>query len=405
MSTKAPALSPTMCCDRALDDDSGTHVAFDFQAAIGYPLTLHLSPWQSATPFAWESRVDGELVASGSFLSPVGIGWEMLASTHAETLLTGMPDSVREVIRIAPFMGVELAQVCGQLPAAQELAVSSPLLFILLAERGVQEAWTPDSFARLLGERQAVQCAAIGLPQSKAYAKLLRRCTLWPMIPRDMWELTRSLHRDDDVALLRHHAPLNLAHLLFLARYEGERWPGLLKLVDETLEGGTPRPGAHIWLKRMITDTARMLPATPQALYRVRTMAALQALHDHRIRRFNANLRGDGGQQSASELERRHGPYPSPPLPGIESIVPITSWQALLREGQGMGHCVGSYDRSVALGNVAIYHMHHPQALTIAIAPQGKRWDLIEARGVRNAMPLGEAQEAIQAWLNKQKLK
>ncbi|MGM0855869.1 MAG: PcfJ domain-containing protein [Pseudomonadota bacterium] len=381
------------------DTPADTRVAFDFQAAIGYPLTLHLSPWQSATPFAWESRVDGERVASGMFLSPLGIGWEMLASTHAKTLMAGMPESVRAVIRIAPFLGVELAQVCGQLSAARELAVSSPLLLIMLVEQGVQEAWTPEIFERLLAKPQSLQCAAIGLSQSKSYAKLLRRCVLWPMIPRDLRELSRTLLRANDVALLRHRAPLNLAHLLFLARYEGERWPGLLGLIDETFEGHTPRPGAHSWLKRMINDTARMLPATPQALYRVRTIAGLQALHDRQIQRFNADLRGDGGMQSAVELQHRHGLYPTPPLPGTDTIQPITSWQALLHEGQCMGHCVGSYDRAVALKNVAIYHMDFPQALTIAIAPQGKRWGLIEARGVRNAMPLNEAQEAIQAWL------
>ncbi|MYL25125.1 hypothetical protein GLV89_15220 [Halomonas alkaliantarctica] len=374
-------------------------IAFDFQAAVGYPLTLRLSPWQSATPFAWQSDVNGEPVASGTFLAPIGIGWALLATTHAEELMAGMPAGVREVIRLAPFLGVELAQVCGQLSAARELAVSSPLLLILLVERGVQQSWTPAFFAHLLGQRQAVQCAAIGLPQSKAYAKLLRRCVLWPMIPRDLRELVRPLHRNDDRALLRHHAALNLAHLLFLARYEGERWPGLLALIDETLEDDIPRPGVHLWLKHMITDTARMLPATPQTLYRIRTLAELQALHDRQIQRFNADLHADGGQQSAAALQCRHGDYPAPPLPGTQTITPLTSWQALLQEGQRMGHCVGSYDRSVASGRLAIYHMAAPQALTIAIAPQGNHWVLSQARGVRNAMPLAEAQEAIQAWL------
>ncbi|MDR5900427.1 PcfJ domain-containing protein [Halomonas vilamensis] len=381
------------------DTPPDTRVAFDFQAAVGYPLTLRLSPWQSATPFAWQSDVNGEPVASGTFLAPIGIGWALLATTHAPALMAGMPESVREVIRLAPFLGVELAQVCGQLRAAQELAVSSPLLLILLVERGVQESWTPAFFDHLLGKRQAEQCAAVGLDNTNACAKLLRRCALWPMIPRDLRELVRPLHRNDDTVLLRHHASLNLAHLLFLARYEGERWPGLLVLIDGTLEHDTPRPGAHLWLKRMITDTACMLPATPQALYRVRTAAALQALHDRQIQRFNADLHADDGQQNAAALQRRHGDYPAPPLPGTKAITPLTSWQALLQEGQRMGHCVGSYDRSVAHGRLAIYHMQAPQALTIAIAPQGNHWVLSQARGVRNAMPLDEAQKAIQAWL------
>ncbi|CAM3966065.1 PcfJ domain-containing protein [Vreelandella rituensis] len=399
MPMKALALPSPTSCPGAPVNDPGTHVVFDFQAAVGYQLTLHLSPWQSAAPFSWESRVDGEPVANGTFLAPLGIGWEMLSTTHSEQLMTGMPESVRSVIRVAPFLGMELAQVCGQLEAARELAVSAPLLLILLVDRGIQAAWTPAMLAQLLGERQAVQCAAAGLPEAKSYAKLLRRCQLWPMIRRDLLELMRTLHRADDVALLRHHPSLNLTHLVFLARYEGGRWPGLLVLIDGIVEGHRPRPGASAWLQRMLTDTSRMLPMHPQALYRVRSLAGLQALHDRLVQRFNARMRGDNGRKSAINLQHCHGDYPAPPLPGNDAITPITSWQSLLGEGQRMVHCVGSYDRAVALGHLALYHMHDPQAVTIAIAPQGKRWVLSQTRGARNTMPSAEAQQNIQAWL------
>ena len=143
-------------------------LVLDCQAATGYPLTLYLSPWQSEMPFAWESRVNGKLVASGEFLSPSGIGWELL-STDADILMSGMPETVRSVIHAAPFLGVELAQVCGQLEAAQELAASSPLLLILLVERGAHEGWSRKTFTELLAERQTVQCSVIGLPESKAW--------------------------------------------------------------------------------------------------------------------------------------------------------------------------------------------------------------------------------------------
>lgn len=49
-----------------------------------------------------------------------------------------------------------------------------------------------------------------------------------------------------------------------------------------------------------------------------------------------------------------------------------------------MVHSIGSY-HAAALGHLAIYHMHDPQS--VAIAQQGKRWVLSQARGVRNTMP------------------
>lgn len=147
----------------------------------------------------------------------------------------------------------------------------------------------------------------------------------------------------------------------------------------------------------MLADTSRMLPATSSALDRVRSTLDLQRLHDRLVQRFNAELTSDN--RHALELQRRHGDFPTPPLQGTETITPITSWQGLLDEGQRMVHCVGSYDRAVALGHLAIYHMHHPQEGTIAIARQGNRWVLSEARGVHNTMPLITSLGAIQVWL------
>ena len=321
-------------------------------------------------PFSWESRLEGELVACGAFLAPLGIGWELL-STDAEILMSGMPETVRSVIHAAPFLGVELAQVCGQLEAARELAASSPLLLILLVERGVHEGWSRKTFEELLAERQTVQCSVIGLPESKACAKLLRRCALWPMSRRNLAALVRTLQQKEDTALLRHHTSLNLAHLLFLDRYEGPRWPGLLELINDCLVAQPTPPGSAAWLQRMLAETTRMLPATSSALDRVRSTTDLQHLHDRLVQRFNAELTSDN--RHALELQRRHGDFPIPPLQGTETIFPITSWQGLLDEGQRMLHCVGSYDRAVGLRHLAIYHMHHPSEVTIAIASQGNR--------------------------------
>ncbi|BBI60553.1 hypothetical protein HSBAA_18590 [Vreelandella sulfidaeris] len=288
----------------------------------------------------------------------MGIGWELL-STDAEMLMSGMPEAVRSVIQAAPFLGVELAQVCGQVKAAQELASSSPLMLILLVERGVHESWSREAFVRLLAKRQAIQCSAIGLPESKACAKLLRRCALWPMSRRDIPALIRTLQHKEDTALLRHHPSLNLAHLVFLTRYEGPRWSGLLVLIDDCLVARPTPAGTSAWLQRMLTDTSRMLPTSSLALDRVRSATDLQRLHDRLVQRFNAGLKNDN--HHALELQRRHGDYPTPPLQGTENITPITSWQGLLGEGQRMMHCVGSYGHAIALGHLAIYHLHHPQ--------------------------------------------
>lgn len=67
-----------------------------------------------------------------------------------------------------------------------------------------------------------------------------------------------------------------------------------------------------------------------------------------------------------------------------------------------MRHCVGSYSSAVANRQVAIYHLQQPEPVTIAIAPQGQRWALSQASGVRNAPLSKQAQHFIHVWLTEQ---
>lgn len=405
MNTAASCLHKVIKRWRRPVDAQPPPIAFDFHAAVGYPLTLHLSPWQSPTPFAWESYSEGKRIARGEFLAPAGIRWDMLVASQETSLMAGMPDRVQHVIHTAPLLGLELAQVCGQSSSAYELADASPLLLILLVDTGVQQGWSADHFNDLLAQKQTVQCAAAGLPKSSAVARLLRRCHLAPLGRRELLEIQRTLHQMEDIRLLSHHPTPRVVHLSFLARYERDRWPGLPKLVEEALLDPDSRliPGRSTWLHRMLTDTLQMLPGeNPRAMRAITTSDQLQALHDRLVERFNARLRDDKGYRRADQLQRRHGDYPAPPLAGNESIVAITSWQGLLDEGKQMSHCVGAYDHLVALGQVAIYHMGSPHHVTVAITRQGHRWAVSQARGPHNAMPSTQAQALILAWLENQ---
>lgn len=375
-------------------------IRFDLEPALGYSLRLHLAPWESDSPFHWRSEAGGEWIASGGFMEGPGIGWGLLEETHGPELMRGMPASVRRAIAAAPFLGVELAQVCGALSAARELATSSPLLLILLVEWASENGLTRPELAGCLAQKQPVICDSVGLPGSQATAKLTRRCALRPMIRRELLELRRTLNRPDDSSLLRHYQALCLEHLVFLARYEGPRWPGLLAVVDGILEAQQPRAGQAAWLHRLLADTERMFNGSPQALQRVANLQDLHTLHDRLVDQFNDQFDQAGRASSAAAIQSQYGDYPSPPLPGHGELAPVDSWEGLLKEGQRMRHCVGSYHRAVAAGRIAIYHLSSPEPVTVAIQTQGGGWGLREAKGRYNAMPSAEAQRQIQNWLS-----
>lgn len=376
----------------------------DFSRAVGYPLTLHLASWQADTPFAWHSLSEGQCLARGCFLEPPGIGWKMIQKIQSDHQLEGMPESIRAVIHLAPFLGVELAQVCGQIGAARDLAASSPLLLVMLVEGGAFEAWTPDTFTRLLSKKQAELCVEVGLPGTNSCARLLRRCELHPFTRGELKEVKRALKSSRDLALLSHHNPLCLEHLLFMARYNGVRWSGLLGLVDCILESDAssyrrPRPGATTKLQGTLRDTVRMLDDNHRALRSVKTLNDLNNLHDHLVAQLNAADNAAGRATSPVTLLQRYGFYPEPPLPGNACIEPIVNWSGLLQEGCSMKHCVGSYHGAVAAGQVALYHMHDPEAVTVALSPQGSEWKLSEASGTANSRPSTAALRDIQNWL------
>lgn len=376
-------------------------VSLDLSSAVGYQMEVRLSSWQSEVPFSWVSEAEGAQLATGDFLEPPGISWEVLMDTYGETLTQGMPDTLIQVINAVPFLGVELAQVAGRLDAALDMTVSSPLLLILLVEKGAQEKWSADTFAALLRHKQSTLCAVAGLPATRSSAKLLHRCQLGPMIRRELLALKRGLNNPENSKFLRHQPNVHSRHLIFLADYVGARWPGLLTLIDEAL---TPAPHyrGSAWLKAMLVDTQRMLATRTEAIYSVGSLATFQALHDRLVDVFNAHATAGNIQSSATELQQRHGPYPTPPLPNTTLITAITSWQDLLLEGERMRHCVGSYSSAVANGEVAIYHLQHPDPVTVAITPQGQRWALSQASGVRNAPLSKQAQHVIHVWLTEQ---
>lgn len=142
----------------------------------------------------------------------------------------------------------------------------------------------------------------VGLPGTQASAKLLRRCQLSPMIQREFIVLKRVLHAPSTARLLRHHPAPYVQQLMFLANYHGERWPGLLLLIDDALTYGSVGRGSG-WLKEMLNDTQRLAAADLEALYCVTAMTGLKALHDRRGARFNTRMGAGDMARNAALLE------------------------------------------------------------------------------------------------------
>ena len=69
--------------------------------------------------------------------------------------------------------------------------------------------------------------------------------------------------------------------------------------------------------------------------------------------------------------------------------VPLTSGAELAAEGQAMRHCVGTYTRQCANGNLRIFSLRHPDGRrsTLSIVHAGNFWKISQNLAEQNRMP------------------
>ena len=99
-------------------------------------------------------------------------------------------------------------------------------------------------------------------------------------------------------------------------------------------------------------------------------------------------------------------PFPEPPLPGTQNIVPITSGPELQEESQAMGHCVVSLIPDILNGDLFVYRIVAPERATVALAltttaeqPGTTRWSFNEIQGPNNCEVTPETFNHVTRWL------
>lgn len=277
---------------------------------------------------------------------------------------------------------------------AQELALSSPMLFLLLVEHSIQNGIHEHYFQQLICKKRKHILQHIGLVDSTSTLKILGRTQLHLRHDEDVLTMIHVLQQPELVTLLRHVPRPSLAAFLLLSRNPHIAWTGLLRMLDDS---STIKD--VLLLSRLIRDTYNM-GASRQALHKTQTRKELQELHDRMIRRFN-----DANSQKNLLSAMLQYEYPSPPRCGTSSIVPLTSWDELLQEGSCMHHCVGSYAGRIAMGELFVYKVTEPERLTLALKRYSSGWVADELKGFQNAEPSSESRKAVRDWLQQSEAK
>jgi len=354
----------------------------DLKQLSGYPLQMQLNGFSSDEPLAWSVWSDGQLVARGGFLEEPGLPLHMILPSDQ---LERLPEDVQEVVYFAPWAQFTVLQAMLTSHQAFELAISNPLLFILLVEFSVMKMLTKANFGWLVQQPRVEILRQLGLAESASAVRILSRTRGRMRTRQDLHAICRVLQDDHLLSHLRHLQQPTIAAFLMVDYMPETIWPRLLKMLH-------PNDGmAKVKALSTLVSRLRDLGARCQQLRSLNQFEQLQATFDRLRERQNLHL--------ACYYQKKLGPYPPAPVPGNEYVKPLISWRELLREGDEMRHCVASHAERVSSGEIFIYRVELDQRLTLSLRKSSDGWVIKELKGFANSIPDEREARMVQKWL------
>lgn len=290
-----------------------------------------------------------------------------------------------------------MAARCGD--AALDLMRSNPALAFALASNWAfhtPPVARPLRSARALlarGKKQRDILEWLGFPATGSARKALRKLAHPSLsVPRLLY-LRDGLHNQDAARLLSHTTRLNAGAVRLVTddlllqfvtpslleevahSAQEDQWPQTAGLLRDTLE---------------MLDHSRADPAGPV----IRSIAQLTQLHDTLV----DDLDWPYIFEDAAPLL----PFPPPPLPGNDRIVPIRTLEEIVHEGEAQRNCVASYAHRVANERTTfIYRVLEPERCTLSIVRRGNDWALGELKTAGNGPVMSDTFAAVFEWLNR----
>lgn len=319
-------------------------------------------------------------------------------------------------------------------PAILELSDNNAVLAYCLANndwfRGTK---TEVSLQLALGhsrQKQRAQLEWLGFPGTEAMVRLFRRIPPEAATPSLLRRLRNAIAAAPAIIDLLAHVPLLNTGVLELVVHEMLRaavTPKLLLAVSRdagelaTSEAASQIAGALQLLQEM-KDKDPVRPMTTlvqvrrfqeqvdlayQAHLRRQEEARLEAMREQEQARRRESLareeRRRREEARRAALARR--PFPTPPVPGTDTIIPLTSAQDLSQEGELQSNCVGAYSINVVKGYCYIYRVLAPERATLSVVKGADgSWRRAELKGRMNRKIGAQTVYAVDAWLAKHRL-
>lgn len=296
-----------------------------------------------------------------------------------------------------------------------ELIRSNPALAFTLANRR-EFNWRvyrkEIKLEDLTGMKQTDLLELVGLPGIKNVVQITKKIHPSSVTPKLVETLQKCLRKEDIVKKLSHLKKINAGVLSLMQYNQDIRSMVTPQLLEEI---STNRSNNHypIAAQELLESLRWHRELRPGRRFPVlRTLEALTAYHEAMVSESERLLAETMREAQRSNTERykklteiNKAAFPKTPIKGTDSIVPLRTGMALLREGQQQHNCVGSYTHRVHSGECYIYQILQPERATLSIVKAASgEWRIGELFTACNSPVRPETKLAASEWLSNAQL-
>jgi hypothetical protein len=159
---------------------------------------------------------------------------------------------------------------------------------------------------------------------------------------------------------------------------------------------------AYHRLVEYLTDSVRLgrrlgIVQPERAVCACATVEQIRRVHDRWSHQMNERA-------TLTALGEKNEDFPTPPIPGTDTTIPIRTAMELHMEGREMHHCVFCHLPEIQAGEAYVYKVLSPERATLMIArSRHGGYRIEELRLACNAEPSQETVKVVERWMSTQR--
>ena len=340
-----------------------------------------------------------------------------------------LPTWVTNISEQFDFGVLIIISLLNEYPAAKDIFYSCPALILLLVEYLLDKDIGMQKGSELLQMKRRELLKELSLENSKAVVKLLAKINVGQFDKKEAGEVKKFISNKDkynQYQMLSTVKQIPSKHISFLSSiFSSIKYPSIMNTLVINLDDN--RSSFYIQSKMnaskiVLEDTRKMLlemrmETSVPHLLSLHTENELKTYHDNILQRYlGRQVRPqriaptpppshDNFLDIKEKTKYQINALPTPLLEGNDVIIPITKKSELVKEGQIMRNCVGSYTYDIRNRKCDIYKVLAPQRATLEIRHLKKSSKIGQLLQASNSPVSSVTRRVVEEWFKRESFK